>query len=110
LSADSLDLEESGNASRAIGAGARLGNFVETQQARMIPTPDMTPRIDTNKIVTIATAAKQLKISRQAAWEAVASGRLKTIDIDGVQFVTLKSVQEYLKSRRPRGPKPTRKQ
>ncbi len=68
----------------------------------------MAPRIDTSKIVTVATAAKQLKISRQAAWDAVASGRLETVDIDGVQFVTLKSVQEYLKSRRPRGPKPKR--
>jgi hypothetical protein len=74
----------------------------------MLESVAMTPRIDTNKIVTIATAAKQLKISRQAAWDAVASGRLKTVDIDGVQFVTLKSVQEYLKSRRPRGPKPKR--
>ncbi len=68
----------------------------------------MTPRIDTTKIVTIATAATQLKISRQAAWDAVANGRLKTVDIDGVTFVTLRSVQRYLKTRRPGGPKSKR--
>lgn len=69
----------------------------------------MTPRIDTTKVVTVSTAANQLKISRQAAWDAVANGRLKTVDIDGVTFVTLKSVQQYLKTRRPGGPKSKRK-
>ena len=39
----------------------------------------MTPKIETRQIVTIATAAKQLKISRQATWEAVANDRLKTV-------------------------------
>jgi hypothetical protein len=68
----------------------------------------MTPKIDTRQIVTIATAAKQLKISRQAAWEAVANGRLKTVDIDSVTFVTVTSVQQYLKTRRPGGPKSKR--
>jgi hypothetical protein len=75
----------------------------------MLESVAMTPRIDTNKIVTIATAAQQLTISRQAAWEAVANGRLKTVEIDGVTFVTLKSVQQYLKTRRPGGPKSKRK-
>ena len=75
----------------------------------MLESVAMTPRIDTRKIVTIPTAAKQLKISRQAAWEAVANGRLKTVDIDGVTFVTVTSVQQYLKTRRPGGPKSKRK-
>ena len=75
----------------------------------MLESVAMTPRIDTSKIVTIATAAQQLKISRQAAWEAVANGRLKTVDIDGVTFVTVNSVQHYLKTRRPGGPKSKRK-
>ena len=75
----------------------------------MLQSVAMTPRIDTNKIVTIATAAKQLKISRQAAWEAVANGRLITVDIDGVTFVTVTSVQQYHKTRRPGGPKSKRK-
>jgi predicted DNA-binding protein (UPF0251 family) len=69
----------------------------------------MAPRIDTSKIVTIATAAKQLNISRQAAWQAVANGRLKTVEIDGVTFVSVKSVQQYLNTRRPGGPKSKRK-
>jgi hypothetical protein len=69
----------------------------------------MTPRIDTDKVLTIASAAKQLKISRQAAWDAVAKGRLKTVDIDGVTFITLGSIQKYLKTRRPGGPKSKRK-
>jgi ribosomal protein S11 len=75
----------------------------------MLESVAMTPRIDTKKIVTISTAIKKLKISRQAAWDAVASGRLETVEIDDVTFVTLKSVQQYLKTRRPRGPKPKRK-
>ena len=74
----------------------------------MLESVAMTPKIDTRQIVTITTAAKQLKISRQATWEAVASGRLKTVDIDGVTFVTLESVEQYLKTRRPGGPKSKR--
>jgi predicted DNA-binding protein (UPF0251 family) len=38
--------------------------------------------------LTIAAAAKQLRISRQALWQAIAQGRLTTVNIDGVIFVT----------------------
>jgi hypothetical protein len=68
----------------------------------------MTPKVDTRTLLTIAAAAEQLKISRQAAHEAASKGRLKSVDISGVTFVTKKSVREYLKTRRPGGPKPKR--
>jgi hypothetical protein len=38
---------------------------------------EMTPKIDTGKVMTIASAAAQLKISRQAASQAAANGRLE---------------------------------
>ena len=68
----------------------------------------MTPRIriDTDEVMTVADAARALKISRQAAWDAVGNGRLKTIEVAGVTFVTRKSVDDYRKTRRPGGPKP----
>jgi len=70
----------------------------------------MTPRIDTSQVVTIATATKRLSTSRQAVWEAITRGRLKTVDVAGVTFITLKSLEDYLKTRRPwGGPKSKRK-
>jgi len=50
--------------------------------------PYTPPRIDTRQVLTIAAAAKQLRISRQALWQAIAKGWLTTVDIDGVIFVT----------------------
>lgn len=69
----------------------------------------MTPRIESEKLITFSTAAKQLKISRQAVWDAVDKGRLKSVEIDGVPFVTKESVKRYKKNRRPGGPKPKHK-
>jgi len=46
------------------------------------------PRIDTRQVLTIAAAAKELRISRQALWQAIGKGRLTTVDIGGVIFVT----------------------
>ena len=68
----------------------------------------MTPKIDTRKVMTVADAARSLKISRQAAWLAVGNGRLKTVEVGGLTFVTKQSVDQYRKNRRPRGPKPKR--
>lgn len=69
----------------------------------------MTPTIDTRKVMTVADAARALKISRQAAWLAVSNHRLKTVKVGGVTFVTTQSVKEYRKTRRPGGPKSKRK-
>jgi hypothetical protein len=59
--------------------------------------------------MTVADAARALNISRQAAWLAVANGRLKTVAVGGLTFVTHKSVEEYRKTRHPGGPKQKRK-
>lgn len=75
----------------------------------MVSSETMAPTIDTRKVMTVANAARALKISRQAAWLAVANGRLKTVAVGGVTFVTTQSVKEYSKTRRPGGPKPKRK-
>jgi hypothetical protein len=74
----------------------------------MLTLPAMTPKVDTRSLLTVAAAAKELNISRQAAWEAVDNGRLKKVEIAGVTFVTKKSIQQYRKTRRPGGPKPKR--
>ena len=71
---------------------------------------EMTPRIDTSKVMTVAAAAAELKISRQAVWLAISKGRLKTVAIGGVTFVSKQSLQQYLKTRRPGGPKSKRHQ
>jgi hypothetical protein len=65
----------------------------------------MTPKVDTRTLMRIAAACKRLRISRQALYEALGKSRLKTVDIGGVPFVTKKSVEEYLKTRHPGGPK-----
>ena len=75
----------------------------------MLDSAAMTARIDTRKVMTVADAARALNISRQAAWLAVRNGRLKTVEVGGVTFVTQQSVQEYRKTRRPGGPKSKRK-
>ena len=69
----------------------------------------MTPRIDTRKVMTVADAARSLKISRQAAWLAVGNGRLKTVKVGGLTFVTKQSVEQYRKNRHPGGPKSKKK-
>ena len=71
----------------------------------VIFTEGMTPRIDTRKVMTVADAARSLKISRQAAWLAVGNGRLKKVEVGGLTFVTQQSVEQYRKTRKPRGPK-----
>jgi hypothetical protein len=68
----------------------------------------MAPMIDTRTLKTIPTAAARVKISRQGVYNAIAAGRLDTIEIDGVLFVTESSLRQYEKTRRPRGPKPKR--
>jgi hypothetical protein len=75
----------------------------------MLDSAAMTPKIDTRKVMTVANAARALKISRQAAWLAVGNGRLKTIEVGGLTFVTQQSVNQYRKTRRPGGPKSKRK-
>jgi hypothetical protein len=72
----------------------------------VISSEAMTPTIDTRQVMTVADAARALKISRQAAWLAVGKGRLQTIEVGGVTFVTQQSVKEYRKTRHPGGPKP----
>jgi biotin operon repressor len=51
----------------------------------------------TSKIVSQANAARMLGITRQAVASLINRGRLKTIEIDGVDFVYRSSVESFQK-------------
>lgn len=74
----------------------------------MLDLAAMTPTIDTRKVKSVLTAAERLGISRQAVYNAIESGWLDKIEIDGIVFVTDASIARYKKNRRPRGPKSKR--
>jgi hypothetical protein len=55
-------------------------------------------------IVSQATAARKLRISRAAVADLINRGRLRTVEIDGVPYVHLSDVLNF--QRRKPGPKP----
>lgn len=55
-------------------------------------------------IISQATAARMLSISRQAVASLINRGRLKTVNIDGVAHVYRSSVEQF--QRQKPGPKP----
>jgi hypothetical protein len=74
--------------------------------AELVVLPGTMAKIDTKKLRSVPTAAARLKMTRSGVYDAIAAGRLDSIEIDGISFVTESSLERYLKTRRPRGPKP----
>ena len=75
----------------------------------MVFSGAMTPRIDTEKLITVNTAAKLLKISRMGVYKAIQRGRLATVEIDGVLFINRPDIPRYRQSKSVGG-RPKKKQ
>jgi excisionase family DNA binding protein len=65
----------------------------------MLDSPTMTPKVDTEKLVTVSTAAKILKISRAGVYKAIERGRLEALEIGGVLFINRTNLPSYRKSK-----------
>jgi excisionase family DNA binding protein len=76
----------------------------------MLDSAAMTPRVDTEKLVTVTEAAKLLKISRAGVYNAIYRGKLAPVEIGGVVFVSRSDIPKYKKSKslggRPKKKKP----
>jgi excisionase family DNA binding protein len=59
----------------------------------------MAPKIDTDELVTVAQAAKLLKISPAAIHKAIKRGRLPYLKIGGVFLVERADLIQYRKSK-----------
>lgn len=59
------------------------------------------PKSD-NSLVRITTAARRIGISRQRVYVAIAGGRLRARDFDGVIYVHADDVERYRTERRAR--------
>jgi excisionase family DNA binding protein len=65
----------------------------------VILTEGMTPKVDTEKLVTISEAAKLLKIGRMGIYQAIQRGRLPAIKLGGVLFINRSDLAKYRKSK-----------
>lgn len=69
----------------------------------------MTPKIDTEKVVTVPQAAKLLNVTRAAIHKAMKRGRLPHIEIGGVFLIQRADLTKYKKSKSVGGrPKKTK--
>ena len=59
----------------------------------------MTPRIDTEKMLTVPQAAKLLKISRAAIHKAIKRGRLAHIELGGIYLIQRSDLTKYTKTK-----------
>jgi excisionase family DNA binding protein len=65
----------------------------------VISTEGMTPRVDTEKLVTVSEAAGLLKIGRMGIHQAIQRGRLPAIKLGGVLFINRSDLSKYEKSK-----------
>ena len=76
----------------------------------MLDSAAMTPKVDTEKLVTVTEAAKLLKIGRMGVHQAIQRGRLPAIKLGGVLFIDRSDLPKYRKSKsvggRPKKKKP----
>ena len=49
-----------------------------------------------NRLVTISDAAKQTHLSRPTIYRLIASGKLRTVELNGVRRVVLSSITEFV--------------
>ena len=59
----------------------------------------MTPRIDTEKLVTVTEAAKILKIGRMGVHQAIKRGKLPAIKLGGVFLINRSDLPKYERSK-----------
>ena len=71
----------------------------EITTACEIFTETMTPKIDTEKIVTVRQAAKLLKITPAGIHKAIKRGRLPYIELGGVFLIQRADLIKYNKSK-----------
>jgi excisionase family DNA binding protein len=65
----------------------------------MLDSPAMTPRVDTEKLLTVPQAAQILKISRAAIHKAIKRGRLPHIELGGVFLIQRADLTKYKKTK-----------
>jgi excisionase family DNA binding protein len=65
----------------------------------VISTEGMTPKVDTEKLVTVSEAARLLKIGRMGVHQAIQRGRLAAIKLGGVLFINRSDLSKYQKSK-----------
>lgn len=47
----------------------------------------LTLKVDRTKLVTVSNYAKEQKVERQTVYNWIKSGRIKSVNIDGVAFI-----------------------
>ena len=65
----------------------------------MLDSAAMTPKVDTQKLVTVTEASKLLKVGRMGVYQAIQRGRLAAIKIGGVLFINRSDLPKYQKSK-----------
>ena len=65
----------------------------------MVFTEGMTPRVDTDKLITMSEAARLLKIGRTGVHQAIKRGRLPAIKFGGVLFINRSDLPKYQRSK-----------
>lgn len=56
---------------------------------------------DESRLVTISGAARLLALGRNTVYRLIETGRLDTVDLNGVKRVTMKSLMEFANGERP---------
>jgi len=65
----------------------------------VISTEGMTPRVDTDKLLTMTEAARLLKIGRTGIHQAIQRGRLPAIKLGGLLFINRSDLAKYEKNK-----------
>jgi len=56
---------------------------------------------DENRLITITGAGRLLALGRNTVYRLIETGRLDTVDLNGVKRVTMKSLMEFANGERP---------
>ena len=56
---------------------------------------------DESRLVTITGAARLLSLGRNTVYRLIETGRLDTIDLNGVRRVTMRSIHAFINGERP---------
>ena len=56
---------------------------------------------DENRLVTITGAARLLSLGRNTIYRLIETGRLDTVDLNGVKRVTMRSIHAFINGERP---------
>ena len=56
---------------------------------------------DESRLVTISGAARLLSLGRNTVYRLIETGRLDTVDLNGVKRVTMRSIHAFINGERP---------